>query len=265
MKKFLSLTLILCMLIITLGGCSSGDDKGKTASKAKNKTENPEWMQIYMDFIDDNKKEFTSEGFVGTNYLGLNDLNFDGVPELIFSDGAAGAAFSVGVFQIIDKKVECICGFTRLLDEEKLPVEDLFLYSTFSDGWLAPRENINTGELKYVMYTGNGNESTNFGNVISFVAGKDGKIKITNEFDHYVYDDTEEGNFKPDSQYNVLGKSVSEKEYIDAKVEFESTWADLESQTWAMVNENCKYSKAKPVSLEKEDIEKLFKLYKKEY
>jgi len=31
MKKFLSLTLILCMLIITLGGCSSGDDKGKTA------------------------------------------------------------------------------------------------------------------------------------------------------------------------------------------------------------------------------------------
>lgn len=291
-KRLLALALTICTLSVMLCACSEENKKKEsekqpkadtqqtttTAPDAKPKKEPkeepvskelPQWAKIYTDFIVENAPSAEEIGsFHGFCYLGVNDLNFDGVPELIISSDAVSAANAFAICHIENDTVEKLCGDSSFLEdpseiEGELKYNGISFYTLFNNDWLTVRKNVNTGEIKYIMYTHNGASNEEFGNIVSFGAGENREIEVVNEFEYLLlYDDSGQLSEK---NYYVSGKSVTEEEYNEAVEEFEKTWIDTGVRTCAMASDSDEYSNKLPVSIERKDLETLFRNYEKEF
>lgn len=265
MRKAFCLMLVLCFLVCVCSGCSN-DEAEMPENFDKPVIESVNWKQIYLDFLTENKFALQDAGYMEVNYIGLHDLNFDGVPELVLSDNAASAAYTVGVFQIKDGKIGLLCGqssFAEVDDTQENVISEL--YSNFTDDWLTLRKNVNTGELSYVMYSGNGSSDESFGNTLRFSVGKDGEIDVVNEFEYSTYYDWENDGENDSEERYHSGQSVSKEDYEEALEEFEKTWVDTGARPCAMVREYSEYSNGIPLSLEEKDMIAFFDGYTKEY
>ena len=268
MKKTFALILATMLGLTTLSGC--GANKPETTEKpteastvetveSNNTTTVVDWADIYADYIIDHKSDFTEEAQPTIAYIGVNDLNFDGVPELIVSGTVASAAYYFNVFQIENgtvKKVE----FTDSSGDK------LSLYSHFLDGWITLRRNADTGSLKYVLMSGNGGSDETFGNIISISQDPNdsSKLKITNEFEYIEFWGTTDSN-----EYYVAGAKVSETEYNALQADFYNTWQDTEIINYAMLDPALSalpnvYKKTIPVSTDKQELKNFFAMYQPE-
>ena len=261
-KRVLGLAMALGLLTGVCTGCSNTAKEDATAptTEETNLTENVDWKSLYTDFIVTNK----DEQFPNINYIGLNDLNFDGVPELMLSDSAASAAATVGVFQIQDGEVKLLYGYSSMASEHYMTETDPIFYSNFHNNWLTLRKNVNTGELRYFLISSNGSGSESFGDTFSFPVNKNNEIGVVSEFGYVIlYDD--ETYEMTDEFYYVLGEQVTSDKYLQTQAEIESNWEDTGVRTPAMTNGHYEYSHSVELSLEKEDLENFFDLYEKEY
>ena len=264
-KRFLSLVMALGILAGVCTGCSNAEKQETTAPTKDeiNVTENAEeqnavdWKGLYTDFIVEN-------AVPGVNYLKLNDLNFDGVPELILSDSAASAEYTMGVLHIQDNEVKLLYGYSSMAGSTDMLNGDVVFYAGCEDNTLTLRKNVNTGELRYFLLSGNGSGSESFGDTFSFPVTKNNEIGLVTETSYEIlYDD--ETYEMTDEFYYVLEEAVSKDEYTKTKEELDTIWVDTGVRTPAMTNGHCNYSHAVELSLEKEDLENFFDLYEKEF
>ncbi len=259
-KRLLSLAMALGLLAGVCTGCSNTAKEDATAPTTEETklTESVDWKSLYTDFIVANK----DVQYPNINYIGLNDLNFDGIPELILSDSIASAAHSIGILHIQDGEVKLLYGYSHMAGSNDMTNCDF--YSKFYDGWLTLRKNVNTGESRYFLLSENGHSNGSFEDTFSFPVNENNEIGLVTEFNHeFILHDEENSSSK--DIYCVSGEQVTEEEYLHAKAEFESTWVDTGARTPAMTNEYCNYSHAVELSLEKEDLENFFDMYEKEF
>ena len=251
MRKKLTFILAMTLMTACLFGCSYN-----------NPTVSVDWADIYSDYIIEHKSDFTEEAQPNIVYIGVNDLNFDGTPELVVSGTAASAAYFVYLFKEDKGKVVPI-DFSGVLDKGEA------LYSSFNRSWITLRKNISTGELMYVIESGNGSSDSSFGNTISFRAdpSDSSEIKITNEFEYLDYVTAE---YTPeDDKYYVSGRRVSEGNYLSQRESFYGTWQDTGFSNYAMMDSAFlrfpdSYPKTVPMNLEKEALMEFFNMYKPE-
>lgn len=230
-----------------------------------------DWKQKYTSFILENKDYYTTD-YNHVNYIGVNDLNFDGVPDLILSDGAASAADSIALYTIKDGNVVCVIGTNWICqnheyDHEKVLTDDGRWWARYDKGWLTLRKNKETGELRYVMELGNGSDSESFGNIISIAQDPEGikTFNIINEFEYTEIYDEGMGYEPTEERYLVKDVQVADKAEYDSKLaEFNELWEDTGVVTQAMTSwyEADNYTK---VVLEEGVLIDLFSQYKPEY
>ena len=279
-KRLLSLILMLAMVSGISTGCSTTEKNEETTSPTNKTTltettstvttadtssasadeeiSDIDWVSLYTDFIVANK----DEEFPNVNYIGLNDLNFDGIPELILSDAAASAAYSIGILHIKDGEVKLLYGYSSMAGNSDMTKGDF--YSNFFDNWLSLRKNVNTGELRYFLASSNGSSCESFGDTFSFPVTENKEIGLATETSYEIlYDD--ETFEMTDEFYYVLEESVTADKYLQVEAELESTWVDTGVRTPAMTNGHYEYSNAMELSLEKTDLENFFALYEKEF
>ena len=280
MKKIIALLLIVVLMFAFATSCGKSSDRAQEPEtksekvKKTNQDDNEEdiikvenWKELYIKFLSENEHGINLDP-IYLNYLALYDLNFDGTPELIVSDGAASAGYTVGVFQIIDGKVECVVGFAANCygKEHNYSVQnrdDYVLYSSLEDDWITLRKNRKTGEKKYFMVSFNGDAECSFGSLVSICADdKDSsRLKVTNEFEYEEFWETPE-----DSVYKILGRNV-EKDIYDIELEdFYTLWQDTETMNYAMVPDDRNYgvlSKTISLSLEEDALMEYFETYNK--
>lgn len=159
-------------------------------------------------------------------YVGLADLDFDEIPELIVSNNAASAACYVTVFKVIDGKAECVLGYNFLDDiEDEYHMTAIDVYSTFEDGWLTLRRNNLTGEYKYFMESGNGASNESFGSICSFSADS---VRC-DPYIEFEYSETWEDDdyYNKKGDYFVAGKTASKEEYESELKKCYETWHDV--------------------------------------
>ncbi len=238
MKKILMLFWVMTF-IITVCGCSvvKLDRPSPDEKPDKVALESGAWKKAFGEFLLDlNGKN--QEDYEVINYVSLNDLNLDGVPELIVSDDGASAACSFAIFQLIDEKVEKVWGYSSLFEGGPQQSEDgefVNFYSVFDDDFLTLCKNRETGELAYVMETENGNSEGSFESIF-LLTEVDGKIVPVERFFYEDRSDLAEKE-KADSYY-VDKKPVTEKEYEKAYDRFEKLWKETDYHGPAMASEH---------------------------
>ena len=272
MKKTFALILSIMLGLSSMSGCSTNKSespenqlKNPAGESAAETTENNndtavvDWADIYTKFIIENEADFTEEAQPTIAYIGVNDLNFDGVPELIVSGTVASAAYYFNVFQIQDGAVEKV-DFTNNSGDK------LSLYSHFIDGWITLRKNANDGSLKYVLLSGNGGSDETFGNLISICQDPNdiNNLKITNGFEYIEFWETSDNN-----EYYVAGNKVSVSEYEALREEFDKTWQDTGIVNCAMIDPTLSelpniYKNTIPASTDEQDLKNFFDMYQPE-
>ncbi len=263
-KRLLGLAMALGIIAGICTGCSTAPKEEATVptTEGTNLTEkveiNVDWKSLYTDFIQENK----DEDYLYMNYIGLNDLNFDGIPELILSDNAASAAATVGILHIQDGEVKLLYGYSSMAENSDMTKSGL--YSNFFDNWLTLRKNVNTGELRYFLLSSNGSSDESFGDTFSFPVNENNEIGLVSEFGYIILRDPETYEIS-EEQYYVSGEQVTADKYLQIQAELESNWEDTGVRTPAMTNGHYEYSHSVELSLEKEDLENFFDLYEKEY
>lgn len=284
MKK-ICVVLVLLMLILSVASCSdktskveqtvkssvepeviqSDEVKSDIGSEESEKADNqkeadvnePQWREIYKDLLVSAKAE------VPFYYVGLNDLNFDGTPELVLSNNAASAACYISVFQIIDGKAECVLGDNMFDDTEpQYDPNEISLYSAFKDGWLKLKRNSLTGEYKYFMESGNGASNESFGGIYSFSADSV-NCQPYPEFE-YVETWEDDGYESRKGEYLVDGKEVTKDEYEQELDKFYEVWTDIGLYSCDMTEEyeRCRSNMNNPDT--DEAVLNLFKMYMSE-
>ena len=91
MKKIIITIIALSLITVSFFGCGSKKSEALKTDRAS----------IYTEFITSNAEKWNSDTFNPVNYIGINDLDLDGIPELIISDDAASAASSFGIFEAV--------------------------------------------------------------------------------------------------------------------------------------------------------------------
>jgi len=267
MKKFIGLLLILSTVLF-FSACgdgadnqvdSTGESEESTAVDAEGREGSEEadaeteknaeviagldgWQKAYVEFILELKDCFEKgkserEGYLA--YVQLNDLNMDGVPELLVSDDGASASPTVGFYQLIDGKVMKIGGYTAAQDylegkDMVLDTAGLVPYARMGSAWITLRKNVNTGELKYFLGSHNGTGCESFGETVGVVIGDNGEIGSEKLFEYLeVYEDFDQEKIQ-NSEYTVSGTTVSKEDYDKKYEEFEKEWVDTDFRTPVM-------------------------------
>lgn len=221
-----------------------------------------DWKQAYTDLLLSRKANSSNFG-----YVGVNDLNLDGVPELIFSDSGASAASCVAIASVIDGEVKPFYkdDMTQSYVAEGYDENNFNypgLYCNFEKEWITLRKNKNTGELKYVIVSHNGSDVSSFGDIYS--ASK-GDFVLENEMSYVDYsEECEKEDEAFQDEYLVGEDKVSEEEYNEAKAEFYDEWDDTGYISCAMTNDYYEYPEKVALSITEEDLMNLFGMYEPE-
>ncbi len=243
MKRLLLLFVAIALLCCACGkNAEKADDNGVTMESPDVNVENVkpndeekivDWKTVYSDFLIALNERVSSESYSALNYIGLNDLTFDGVPELIVSDDAASAAASFAIYQIVDGEIERIFGHSAVVElsgEKYLLNGDEYFncYSHFEGDWLRLMKNKENGELKYMFTATNGSDTESFESIYSAtVDSETGVLSIEEEF--YKCEYNRYGEYAKDApetdDYRVGGAVVSEDEYNKEFAEINSQWS----------------------------------------
>ena len=264
-KKLLSLAMALGILAGVCTGCSNAPKEDVAVPTTEESTlagpieTNVAWKELYIDFLQENKNDLY------LNYISLNDLNFDGIPELIISDSAASATYTAGILHIQNGEVQLLYGYSQLAGNTDMVYENPAFYSIFSDNWFTLRKNVNTGELRYFLLSSNGSDGESFGDTFSFPISENKEIGLTTDFSYIILYDYNNHYEIMEENYWIADKQVTKDEYEQAINEWNATWEDTGVRTPAMTNGHFEYSNNVELSLEKEDLENFFDMYEKEF
>lgn len=223
-----------------------------------------DWKNIYANLIMSIEDVYRAN-YSSIHYISVNDLNFDGTPELVMFGDAVSASHAVSVYRIIDGKAECMVANSSPCDMHDHNYEDAILdktslYMSDPSEQLSLRKNVETGELKYVICSRNGGSDDSFCNIVSF--GKSESVvefDIVNEFEYVEYWD-----FPMEDRYLVSGEAVSKDIYEQKVKEYYDIWQLADYEIYTMANPEFGFGSTVPLNLEMDSLLSFFEMYKAE-
>lgn len=188
----------------------------ETVSPAPDPSESPkpttvidtDWEKIYRDFIASGEG-LTATLSQGIFAVGLADLDFDDVPELILYDIGASAAYGLSLFDINDEgEVVCVSG---IIDYGVGEEPNIVLYGTGAEDFhLLELEN---GSRIFYYTSHNGSYDTAFKTHILFERGE--LLELVDYASVSEVYDVVNGTIIS-ADYTVSGKTATEDEYDSA-------------------------------------------------
>lgn len=181
--------------------------------------------KIFRTFLSDNYAELSDAFYEGIYGIGFIDLDKDGGIEMLLFDAGASAAMGLQFFDIIDDRVECISANMESVGaafggEHKSDV--VVNANSFQDFRLM--QDKETGELFFLVYSGNGAADFSYSELIRFT-NTEGVLALTSLLYLYKEYDLESGS-ETGKRFKVNGTNASAAEYSSELNKLNSRMSD---------------------------------------